>query len=175
MQEQRIIRTHDFNKSIKIGNDGEQTILKYLRNHPKIKKVKDVSKIAEFRDIDIDYCVEFITGKKSTIELKTDTYTSGNIFYETMSNMECNVPGCMVKSQAEFLFYYFTKTHELYIIKFAEYKIWFEENKPHFTRKLLKNINKQRNGKYTSEGYTIPKTFFESNFKHFQKLILQEE
>lgn len=174
MQEQRNIKTHDFQQSIKVGKDGERLIERYLKNHPNIQTVDDVSNNPAYHELDIDYIIQFSNKTKSTIELKTDTYDTGNIFYETMSNVEYNVPGCMVKSKAEYLFYYFTKTQELYIIKFSEYKKWFEQNKSFFNRKLLKNINKKRTGTYTSEGYTIPKTYLEKNFKYFKKIILSE-
>jgi hypothetical protein len=165
------MRTHEFEKSLVVGEYGEKVIDKYLANHPNIISIQDVSKIREYQLIDIDRKVFFKNGLSTTIEIKTDTYTSGNIFYETISNIEYNMPGCLEKSKAEYLFYYFTKTNDLYIIDLQKYRKWFNENKnnPLFCRKIFKNKDK-KGGYYTTEGYTIPLTFFESNFKYHKKI-----
>ena len=122
----------------------------------------------------IDFVVETSDGSSFTVELKTDTYTSGNIFFETMSNVEHNVKGCMYKSKADFLLYYFTETRELYMLRLPEYRQWFEDNKPHFKKKAFRNVNRKRDGYYTSEGYTIPKVFLEASMTSYQckKVIL---
>lgn len=114
----------------------------------------------------------FTNRKSNTIEIKTDRYTSGNIFYETMSNKEYDVAGCMIKSKADFLFYYFTVTHELYIMKFNQYREWFNENIDNFNKKELKNIDRKRINTYTSVGYLIPKAYLETNFKGYKKEII---
>lgn len=163
---------HDFKKSIIVGQEGEEIIKNYLRNNPKVKGFDDVSNVERYQNRDIDLIVDFMDGTAVVVEVKTDTYTSGNIFYETMSNMECGVVGCMVKSKADYLFYYFTETRELYIMDFEKYRAWFRANKYRFSRKLLKNIDKKRTGTYTSEGYTIPKKFLEADFKGYKKVIL---
>ena len=166
------MRTHDFVNSIKVGEFGEQIIKKYLLQKDNILHITDVSKIPDFQKQDIDLVVDFRNGKRATIEIKTDTYTSGNIFYETLSNKEYNVPGCMEKSSADFLFYYFTKTNELYIINFRKYREWFHQNISLFSKKEFYNMDRSRTGKYTSVGYTIPKSFLENNFSYYKKEIL---
>lgn len=165
-------KIHEFNKSIKIGEYGEELIKEYLKNNYRVKSFEDVSHIERYQNRDIDLIVNFIDGTACAVEIKTDTYTSGNIFYETMSNIEHNVAGCMVISKADYLFYYFTETRELYILDFDKYRMWFKENKHNFCRKLLKNKNKAGTGTYTSEGYTIPKIFLENNFRWYKKIIL---
>ena len=120
------MKTHDFQKSIEVGKYGETLIEKYLKNHTKVSSVINVSGQKEYQDIDIDYVVHFKNGKQHTIELKTDTYNSGNIFYETVSNKEYNVAGCMKKSKADFLFYYFIFLHF-----FIYFRIKFNYNLHH--------------------------------------------
>ena len=169
------LRTHDFKNSILVGIEGENLIKRFLETHNNVISIEDVSNIRKYQDQDIDFIVRLKNSPNPvSIELKTDTYDSGNIFFETVSNKENNVPGCMYKSQANYLFYYFSKTKELYIFNFKEYVKWFEENRESFTLKIFKNINRKRNGTYTSEGYTIPKTFLEANLnpKFFKKYIL---
>lgn len=166
------MKTHKFGNSLKIGDEGEKIVQEFLQNNPKVANIEDVSGVDEYRDRDIDLVVKFIDGKEATVEIKTDTYTSGNIFFETVSNLEYSVPGCMYKTQADYLFYYFTKTKELYILQMGKYREWFEANKSHFTEKKLKNINRKEDGTYTSIGYTIPKVYLETYFKNHKKVVI---
>ena len=97
---------HNFKKSINVGDYGEQIIKSYLEDNPNIVSIIDVSKVKEYQDKDIDFIVKLKNDEDISIELKTDTYDTGNIFYEAISNQEYNVLGCMIKSKAKCLFYY---------------------------------------------------------------------
>lgn len=164
---------HNFNKSINIGDYGEQIIKSYFGTNPNIVKITDVSKDKKYQDADIDFVVKLKNGEKISIELKTDTYDTGNIFYEAISNKEHNVLGCMIKSKAKCLFYYFTKTKELYIIDFKAYKSWVNKNNARFARKRIKNINRRGNAITHSIGLLIPKRIFEKEMiGHFNKKIV---
>lgn len=165
---------HNFNKSINVGNCGEQAIKSYFETNPNIVNIIDVSKDKEYRDKDIDFIVELKNGKSISIELKTDTYDTGNIFYEAISNKEYNVLGCMIKSKAKCLFYYFIKTKELYIIDFKAYKKWVNKNNERFVRKKIKNINRRGNDITHSIGLLIPKRIFEKEMAgHFIKKTIE--
>ena len=164
---------HDFNKSINVGDYGEQIIKAYLESNPNIVDVIDVSNNKEYQSKDIDFIVRLKNGENVSIELKTDTYDTGNIFYEAISNKEHNVLGCMIKSKAKCLFYYFIKTKELYIIDFKEYKDWVNKNNSRFTKKKIKNINRRGTGITHSIGLLIPKKTFEREMVgHFNKKIV---
>ena len=165
---------HTFNKSINIGNYGEQIIRSYFENNPNIVNIINVSNDKEYWDKDIDFIVELKNGENISIELKTDTYDTGNIFYEAISNKEHNVLGCMVRSKAKCLFYYFIKTKELYIIDFKEYKKWVNKNNERFVRKKIKNLNRYGNDITHSIGLLIPKRIFEKEMVgHFNKKIIE--
>ena len=164
---------HNFNKSINIGDYGEQIIKSYLEANPDVLDVIDVSKDKSYQDKDIDFIVKLKNGEDISVELKTDTYDTGNIFYEAISNQEYNVLGCMIKSKAKCLFYYFIKTKELYIIDFKAYKKWVNENNRRFTKRRIKNINKRGDGITHSVGLLIPKWIFEREMVgHFNKKII---
>lgn len=164
---------HNFNKSINIGDYGEQIIKSYLEANPDVLDVIDVSKDKSYQDKDIDFIVKLKNGEDISVELKTDTYDTGNIFYEAISNQEYNVLGCMIKSKAKCLLYYFIKTKELYIIDFKAYKKWVNENNERFTKKRIKNINKRGTGITHSVGLLIPKRIFEREMiGHFNKKIV---
>ena len=165
---------HNFNKSINIGNCGEEIIKSYLESNPNIVDVTDVSKDKEYQDKDIDFIVKLKNGEDISIELKTDTYDTGNIFYEAISNKEYKVLGCMIKSKAKCLFYYFIKTKELYVIDFKAYKKWVNKNNKRFAKREIKNINKMGTGITHSIGLLIPKRTFEKEMiGHFNKKILE--
>ena len=152
---------YDFNESINVGNRGEEIIKSYLENNPNIVSVIDVSKDKKYQDEDIDFIIKLESGEEIPIELKTDRYTTGNIFYEYISNKEYNVEGCMIKSKAKCLFYYFINTKELYIIDFKSYREWVEKNYEMFDKKEVKNTNKRKNGVTHSLGLLIPKSTLE--------------
>lgn len=71
---------HNFNKSINIGDYGEKIIKAYFETNPNIVSVTDVSKNKKYQDKDIDFIVKLKNGEDISIELKTDTYDTGNIF-----------------------------------------------------------------------------------------------
>ena len=165
---------HNFNKSINVVDYGEQIIKVYFENNPNIVNIIDVSRDKKYQDKDIDFIVELNDGKNISIELKTDTYDTGNIFYEAISNKEHNVLGCMIKSKAKCLFYYFIKTKELYIIDFKAYKNWVNENNERFAQKKIKNISKRGDSISHSVGLLIPKRIFEKEMiGYFYKKILE--
>lgn len=164
---------YDFKDSVKVGESGEEEIFDWLRNNPNVESVDDVRDMWEYRAKDVDAVVNFKDGSSGMSEIKTDTYTSGNFFFETMSSMETGSLGCLYKTQADYLMYYFVNFGELYIIKMSQFRKWFDKNKnrPEFKRKEVKN--KRRNGgTYTTEGYTFPKSFMEKDFKAFKKVSI---
>ncbi len=142
---------HDFYESNHTGKLGEYVVLNYLNTLPNIKKVKDVSFDKEYQEQDIDYLVTFTDKKdmnyppkelKCSIEIKTDTYTTGNIFFETISNRQKNTKGCMYQSKADYLFYYFINFGELFILQLHNYVVWFDNHyltEKGFTRKIIHN------------------------------------
>lgn len=163
-------KIHNFNKSLEIGDEGEAAVLAYLNQGSNIESIKDVTADPEYQQKDIDLMVKLKNGDEIAVEIKSDQYTSGNIYYEAVSNCEHNVPGCMVKSQANSLLYYFTETKELYLINFDAYKKWFEANKDRFRMVTIKNRTRKGDGISHSKGYLIPKKTLEEEFDGFNKV-----
>lgn len=92
--------------------------------------------------------------KEYTIEVKTDKWRTPNIYFETISSIENNTPGCMYKTEADYIFYYFLAYKELYMLKRKDYVEWFDKNKLHLEGCRPKEV---RNTNYTSAGYIVPK------------------
>lgn len=146
--------TYDFNDSIKIGEQGEEEFIKLFSELPTVNQIVDLRNIQKAREDDIDFLVKTPRGN-FTLELKTDTYTSGNFFIETMSAAETHSLGWAFKSRAQFLAYYFINYANIYIFRMKDIQriagsLTFSEY-----RKTLKNRRKN-GGYYTSEGLAIP-------------------
>lgn len=100
-----------------------------------------------------------INGSRIKLEIKTDSYTSGNLFFETLSNIEYNVLGCMLKTKADLILYYFMKYNKLYILKRERFVEWAVQGieKGKYKRKTFANKRRNKTLPPThTEGYPIP-------------------
>lgn len=147
-------KVYNFNESLVVGKTGEDIVWNWLASRPYVVDMKDVSNDKKYQKQDIDFLVTFKGGQTISAEVKTDTYTSGNIYFETISDTIMNTKGCMYVTKADYLLYYFIKTGELFILKMNEYREWFKKYKHRkdlgFEHKVV------RNTRYESEGYTFP-------------------
>lgn len=166
------MKTHNFNDSIQVGKDGEKTVRRYLEGRPNVRQYEDVSNDEEYQGKDIDGLLHMLGGHVRKIEIKTDTYTTGNIFYETKSCVEFDTLGCMEKTEAEYLYYYLPNFSVMYIIKMEKYRKWFRLHRHMFAFKTFKNVKKSGNGTYHSAGYCIPMKYLEAKFsgKYWKKV-----
>lgn len=152
-------KIHSFGQSMKVGKVGEKVISKYLMENKNIKELLDVRSDRAYQKIDVDYIAKMADGKEYQIEIKTDSYDSGNIYYETLSSEETGSAGCFEKTEADFLFYYFMQTDKLYIFSMNEYREWFNLMRLEFDQKGYKKAVRNRGYKdstYTSIGYAYP-------------------
>lgn len=83
---------HNFSDSLRIGEQGEKEFIEMFSQLPSVKKVIDLRNNKKMQEKDIDFLIKTETGNY-TLELKTDTYTSGNFFIETMSAKEIHSLG----------------------------------------------------------------------------------
>lgn len=160
---------YKFKNSIELGKQGEDVIINYSTKQTDIIEIKDVRENKIYQNADIDIIIKTMFDNYS-VEIKTDSYDTGNIYYETMSSLENNSIGCMEKTEADYIYYYFINTNELYILDREKYVKWFHDNAFQFKKSQV--LNKTKNGIYTSEGYLIKKSFLEKKFKNFRKEIL---
>ncbi len=166
-------REHRFNTSNKFGKAGEEEVLDFLSNSgvlTGLKKIKNVTQNKEYQQKDIDAILYFKNGEIFTAEIKTDSYSdSGNIVYEVWSSEEDQIPRCMYVCQADYLYYYFPESGELYQFKMDKYKEWAEKNieRGNFREIPVRNVSWGL--EYNSINYLIPKTMIDVTFKHKQK------
>lgn len=165
---------HEFQKSLKVGERGEEHILEYLRRSDAVTNIIDVRGSKTYQEVDIDFLTTLRDGKEYGVEVKTDTYLSGNIYYETISSLESDSIGCFEKTKADFLFYYFLNAKQLYIFSMPEYRAWFQQKQPYFdyVGYQKRPINKGR-GKstYTSVGYAFPVSLLEDENPRWMRKV----
>lgn len=163
---------YEFNKSLNVGNEGEEKIKDFILSLDHVESVESVQNIKEYQEYDIDFIVTFKNKMKYTIEVKTDTYKSGNLYYETKSCVERNTIGCLEKTKADYIFYYFSKYDRLYILKTKYFRNWVKNEISKFCKNPKTSVLSKKNvfnkitfgskkGIYTSEGYTIPLNYIE--------------
>lgn len=156
---------HDFETSKAYGKRGENFIYQYLMNRPDIINIWDVRADPFYQDKDVDFITENEAGAKHFIEVKTDSYVSGNLFYETISSiLSPGDDGCMNKTHADTLFYFYPNLKRLYIFDMRSFHSvmtelldWFEAKG--YGRRVA-NINMKGNGTFKSKGYIVPLEFF---------------
>ncbi len=169
-------REHRFNTSNKFGKAGEDEVLDFLSNMDGVKKIENVTQVKEYQKKDIDAIIYFENGEKFTAEIKTDSYSeSGNIAYEFWSSVEDQIPGCMNVCQADYLYYYFPDSGELYQLKMDKYKEWVEKNiaRENFRKVSVRNVSWGR--EYNSINYLIPKNMLRSSFKDWLRWNIKEQ
>lgn len=142
------MKIHNFEDSLKVGESGEKLFLDAFGEE---WGLVDVRKNPEYQERDIDFLA-----KGKTIELKTDTYTNGNMFLETISAKEIESKGYVYKSQADYLCYLFVNFKVMFIFDLPRLREWVKSNAPQLVEYKKELTNSYPGGYYTSEGYAIP-------------------
>ena len=113
------MKRFDFHEQLRRGKIGEKVIISLLKYEYIDCDFIDVSEVEEFKRKDIDLIkVDKNTGKRETIEIKCDetNYKTWNIFAEFCSCKRLGTPGWLLKSQADYICYCFTKRGVYFLI-----------------------------------------------------------
>ncbi len=138
----------------KVATRASTEIEAWLREWDGTVSVENVEYQAVYQEKDIDLLWTTAT-HDYTIEIKADRNDgTGNFFFETISNKEKNTLGCFLKTQADFLFYYFVEPRTLYILPMPRTRKWFVENMSRFEeREAATPVGKDR---YITVGCIVP-------------------
>lgn len=148
----------DFRTDLKRGHEGEDYFLNVFNQFNNVEII-DVSDNPEYQECDIDFLL-IKNGKKHCVEIKTDSYTSGNMFYEEMSCKETHSLGCFRKTCANILLYYFPKMGIVYAFyNMNKFKEWYENTKDKYRHCNI--ANKRNGGLYNAWGGLIPLVEFD--------------
>lgn len=156
-------KVYEFNSSNQVGKVGEEFVLSQLKTLPQVSEIIDVSDNRHYQIEDVDFFVRFVNGQEYKVEIKTDTYKSGNLFFEIYSNVETRTQGCLMKTKADYLFYYFVNLKSLYVFHMEDFKKFVLDNLNSFKQRTVKNLT------FNSMGYLVPLKFIEENFKNMKK------
>lgn len=154
-----MVKSYTFNEKNDFSKKGIDIVCNYLKSLKKTIKINNVEDDPAYQKNDIDLVWVYKKEDKEimiSIEVKTDKYTTGNFWLETLSNEAIGTPGCFVKCKAKYLFYYFTKWDSMYIIPLKKAQPWFNENMNRFRES--KTTTKDEKGEYrhTTVGRLVP-------------------
>ena len=162
-----------------VGEGGVEDCKKYLKALPKTIDVIDVQSDKTFQKADVDllwhekYSFEDSLAE-TWIEVKADRYHyTGNYFFETISNVQKNTPGCFMYTQAKLLFYYFEEQKELHSLWVEPIRKWFIENIESFPEKTLRT--KVGDSYYESKGRLVNRDLVLKTFPNNSKVINLEK
>ena len=146
----------DFIECLSNGKAGENDVIKYLydkyHNDWKFKYVGDDK---EYQKKDIDLLM-INDDKEISIEIKTDFTNYDNVFAEYFSSYELKTLGCFVKTEADYIIYYFINKGKMYIIPTLQMKELMYEKDWRIGKALDKVKTKNGYVTKTSMGLLIP-------------------
>ncbi|MEH2070188.1 MAG: hypothetical protein V7K47_18860 [Nostoc sp.] len=109
----------------------------------------------QYRDIDLIWTTQT---DKILIEIKGDRWNkTRNLFFETHSNLEKGTPGCFMYTEADWLFYYFVNTRQLYKLPRPKTREWFQIAMKRF-RERATTTTPVGSSYYTTVGRLVPIT-----------------
>ena len=141
---------HKFEEDNSAGKRGEKLFKEFLEKSG--KQCKDVSDDPKYQKDDIDFIVEGKSGNELSFEVKNDSkiaYT-GNIFYESISNVDYGTVGCFEKTKADFIVICSEPENKFYLIRSNILKDYVRDN-----RSSLRYISRVEGS--NSAGYLVPK------------------
>jgi len=169
-----MVKSYTFEEKNYFSKIGIKIVCKYLRSLKKTIDIKNVEDDPAYQKNGIDLIWVYNKGEGKimiSIEVKTDKYTTGNFWFETLSNEALGTLGCFVKSKAKYLFYYFTEWDSMYIISLKKAQSWFKENMKRF-RESKTTTNVDGKYKHTTVGRLVP---IETMMKEVEGIKLVKE
>lgn len=144
-------KVHEFAADNEIGKRGERIFMDFLCRHG--YSFTDVSDDREYQKQDVDVLIESkkMAGKQIPVEIKNDTmiHRTGNIFFETMSNVDYATDGCFQKTKADIMVIVSEPEKSIYLVDAQFLKKYVTES-----AKSLRFISRVPGS--NSCGYLIP-------------------
>ncbi|WP_242054399.1 histidine phosphatase family protein [Nostoc sp. FACHB-888] len=111
--------------AVQVANQAATDIEAWLWSKSETRSVINVENDPDYqrRDIDLIWTTH---SSEILIEIKGDRWNkTRNLFFETHSNLEKGTPGCFLYTEADWLFYYFVNTRQLYRLPMPKTREWF--------------------------------------------------
>jgi hypothetical protein len=117
-------------------------------------RIHDVSLDPRFQHRGVDLLWELPTGEVRGIEVKGDRQTRRRYWFELVSNVEKDTPGCFLYSGADLMLYVFLSQAELHVLPLKEVREWFL---PRAKAYALKHTSTKTGAiRYTTVGAIVP-------------------
>ncbi|MCI0673745.1 MAG: hypothetical protein L0Y64_25125 [Myxococcaceae bacterium] len=118
-------------------------------------QLHDVSVDPRFQHRGVDLLWEQVDGSVLGVEVKGDRQPRRtNYFFELISNLERDTPGCFLYSHADLLAYVFLTQRELHLLPLARVREWFLPRAKGYT---LRHTSTRTGAiKYTTVGAVVP-------------------
>jgi len=197
-------KVHNFEDSNVIGKKGEELVMPLLQNKYPDKAIKDVRAVDEYREKDIDFLLmKSDNTVYKSIELKTDSYAdwdtvnyyeanetvdkatgnigvkrSKNLLVETISNVLNRTPGCLVKTEADQIYYYYINQDKIYVLDREPFQKWFKQELPKHKARTPATLNKDKSWATeltTEKGSKVTRKFKNSDNTWWRKYVPNKE
>jgi hypothetical protein len=117
-------------------------------------RVHDVQLDPRFQHRGVDLLWELPSGEVRGIEVKGDRQAHRRYWFELVSNVEKDTPGCFLYSGADLLLYVFLRRAELHVLPLNEVREWFL---PRAKAYALKHTSTKTGAiRYTTVGAVVP-------------------
>jgi hypothetical protein len=148
METQTNNKIYDFNSQEFVGKKGEIILDKWLGSS---YKILDVSKIKKYQEFCIDRILMRPDGTTVSVEYKFDLASSrtGNLFFETVSVDNKDIPGWGWQSQAEY-WIFLLPTMEVLVVEPGKLRNIVWRSRSEFKEKEIQNVG------YKTLGIPIP-------------------
>lgn len=130
---------------MRVGLDGQNKVINFLRNNPEIIAVRDWSEVKETQEADIDCAIKTRDGNILLAEIKTDNHLgkSGNVLFEVLRiNHTCDPEysltlGWSGRTPANYIIYYAPSINKIYTFKTSNLRKAMQR----YTRESRKQTN----------------------------------
>lgn len=154
----------NFDKSSEFGKKGEKAGIEILEELFAGGIFNDVSLDKEYQKLDIDLIIKY-EYEDYKIEIKTDKTAYKNLFLEVISSLERGTPGWFSITEADYIFYGFSLSGDIYFIPVSFLRELLEE-RSFCEKEAYENVGA---GTKTSVGVIVPVSFvsdyYIGNFK----------
>lgn len=141
-----------------VARQAVEDVAQWLSMRPETEEVRRVYDDPEFQQKSIDLVwvrEKFDELVEVLIDVQGDRYLdTSKYFFETVSDDEAGIPGTLVRSEADYLYYYFTRRLELHIMPMQRTREWFVAHQQEMEQRQRKMPS--AGGQCTSIGCIVP-------------------
>lgn len=137
-----------FASQVKETDIGTEVVIGFLQEKYPQDVFTNVEDDKEYQKMDIDYLWSHCD-KELKLEIKVDSYLTNNLFYELYSNYELKTQGCLEKTKADLIAYYYSAKDILYIIDPIKLRKYVHKYQKWLVPKFIPNST------YQAMGYLI--------------------